>query len=126
MTDTVTDMETGYIDALTVTTTYRGGTPPFATVATFTSAVRELGEVTSLGEVAWAVRQGAVTDAVVRLRTCADAAACDGAAWIEVAPGPVPATVAPARFAQYQVELHGDGDVPTALDWIELRYRRAE
>lgn len=126
MTDTVTDMMVGHIDALSITTTYRGGEAPFAAVSTFTSAVRELGDLTSFGDVAWAVRQGAASDAVVRLRTGATAEACAAAAWVVVTPGPVPSTVAPLRFAQYQVELHSDGDVPTALEWIELRYRRAE
>ena len=126
VTDTVTDMMVGHIDALTITTTYRGGEPPFDAVSTFTSAVRELGDVTSFGDVAWAVRQGSISDAVVRLRSGATADACAAAAWVAVTPGPVPTTVAPARFAQYQVELHGDGDVPTALDWIELRFKRAE
>jgi len=74
-----------------------------------------------LGALRWSVRQGAASAAIVRLRTCATADACAAEPWTEVALGATPAA-APRRFAQYQVELHGDGDVPTALDWIELAY----
>ena len=122
MTDATLDMMVGDLNLLDVTVDYRGGAAPFPTVARYTSAVKDLGDVAALGTMRWGVRQGAATDAMVRLRTGDTAAACAAAAWTDVAPDTTPA-VAAARFAQYQVEVHGDGDVPTALDWIELAYQ---
>lgn len=122
VTDHTADMMTGRLNGLALAVTYRGGgEPPFPTVARYTSAVRDLGDVTSFGAMTWAVRQGAPTQAQVRLRAGATAEACAAAAWTDITAG-APVPVAPARFAQYQVELHGDGDVPTALDWIQLAY----
>lgn len=121
MTDATADMMAGQLNALDVTVDYRGGAAPFPTVATYTSAVKDLGDVALLGALRWGVRQGAATDAIVGLRTCATADACAAEPWTLVALGATPAAP-PRRFAQYQVELHGDGDVPTALDWIELAY----
>ena len=121
--DATADMMAGTLDNLVLTVSYRGGVAPFPTVARYTSAVREVGPVVGFGPMTWHVRQGEVTDAVVRLRTCASADACAAEPWTDVAAGAVPAVTA-RPFAQYQVELSGDGDVPTALDWIELPYRR--
>lgn len=121
MTDATLDMMAGQIDALDVTVDYRGGVAPFPAVARYTSAVKDLGDVAALGAMRWAVRQGEVDAATVQVRTCPTADGCAAEAWTPVGFGTIPA-VAPRRFAQYQVELHGDGDVPTALDWIELAY----
>lgn len=121
VTDTAADMMVGTLDSLDVRVDYRGGVAPFPAVASYTSAVKELGDVAQLGALRWSVRQGAASAAIVRLRTCATVDACAAEPWTEVALGATPAAP-PRRFAQYQVELHGDGDVPTALDWIELAY----
>ncbi|MBK9032466.1 MAG: hypothetical protein IPL61_14345 [Myxococcales bacterium] len=121
--DTVADGEIGTLDSLNLTVSYAdGGVAPFPKVARFTSGVRDLGAVVSYGPMRWQLRQAARGGAVVWLRTCATAAACDAEPWTEVDADTVPA-VTPRQFAQYQVELSGDGDVPTALDWIELPYR---
>lgn len=121
MTDATADMMAGQLNALDVTVDYRGGAAPFPTLARYTSAVKDLGDVAALGALRWGVRQGPDDAARVQLRTCATADGCAAEAWTEVANGATP-IAPPRRFAQYQVELRGDGDVPTALDWIELAY----
>ena len=126
VTDAVVDGLTGSVAGAAITALYRGGPPPFAASARYTSAVRALGEVTGFGPLTWVLRQPSTARApIVRLRTCAQAEACAAEPWVEVVDGAVPAV--PVRpFAQYQVELRSDGDVPTALDWIELVYTIAE
>ncbi len=121
VTDATADMMAGSLNSLDVRVDYRGGVAPFPEVAGYTSAVKDLGDVAQLGALRWGVRQGVATDATVWLRTCATADACAAEPWTEVTLGDTPA-VPPRRFAQYQLELRGDGDVPTALDWIELAY----
>ena len=124
MSDTVTDAMTGELNYAAVTVLGAGGGPaPFPTQSRYISAPRDLGDVASLSSVRWALRQAGTTGtAKVSLRTCDTAEACAAEAWTQVTEGARP--TAPARrFAQYMVELTGSGDVPTALDWIELGYR---
>ncbi len=121
LTDATADMMTGDLNSLDVTVDYRGGAAPFPTLARYTSAVKDLGDVAALGALRWSVRQGAADAVRAQLRTCATADGCAAEPWTDVAPGATP-TAPPRRFAQYQLELRGDGDVPTALDWIELAY----
>lgn len=97
------------------------GTPPFATSYRYESAVRDLGNVTEFLAMAWRMRQGDPAAAAMQVRTCDDEAACVAEPWTDVALGAVP-QVSPRRFAQYGVTIATDGDVPTALDVVELRY----
>jgi hypothetical protein len=86
------------------------------------TAVRELGDAVAFERIAWTTRQAAEPSAViVKLRTCDTAEACAGEPYVEVENATAP-NVVPRRFTQYAVEMTSNGDVPTALDAIELRY----
>jgi hypothetical protein len=117
--DNLADAVAGVLAYAAVTIHYSGGTQPFPATSRYESAVRELGDVTAFGTLHYAQRQ--TTTAKVQLRTCDTADTCVNTEWIDVADGETPA--APARrFAQYAVELTSNGDVPAALDWIEINY----
>jgi hypothetical protein len=125
-TDTNADTIGGSLNFAAITLQGSYGPDPFSKSYSYTSAPREIGKVDSFAYVRWALRQARPTTMVtVLLRTCETAEACDGEPWTPVALGAVP-EVAPRRFAQYRVELTGDGTVPTALDWIEIAYRSAD
>jgi hypothetical protein len=121
-TDTAADMMTGNITFAAVTLIGPGGIAPFPTRYRYTSAPRELGDVASYGAVHWGLRQTrADTTVSVSMRTCDDAAACEAEPFVAITEG-MPPNLPPRRFAQYTVELTGNGDVPTALDWIAIDY----
>jgi hypothetical protein len=127
MTDTVMDMMVGTSDYLRVALTYAGGEAPFPTRAVYTSRIRDLGPAVAITGVRWQARQERPeAPVVVRVRSCDDPAACAAEPWTAVARSGDVAGVAARRFLQYQVELATDGDVPTALDWIEIDYRLPE
>lgn len=123
MTDTLADAMTGELNYAAITMIGTGGPAPFPTAYRYLSAPRDLGEIASLSSVRWALRQAGNGGAArVSLRTCDAVEACETEAWTQVTEGARP--TAPARrFAQYMVELTGNGNVPTALDWIEIGYR---
>jgi Cys-rich repeat protein len=122
-TDTVLDMMTGSLTSAGVTIHGFADPAPFPTTYRFVSAPRDLGQVASFSHVKWALRQvGKDATATISLRTCDDAAACDAEPWTPVGEGPLP-DLLPRRFAQYMVDLTSNGDVPAALDWIEIGYR---
>jgi len=110
---------TGDLELAAITVIGSGGIAPFATSYRYESAVKELGNVVGFGAVTWKLRR--TTSATVQMRTCDDAAGCAAEPWTDVALAAVPA-VTPRRFAQYAVTMATDGDVATALDWIELQY----
>jgi hypothetical protein len=122
--------DTAAADLMTGSLTYAGisllgtaGPAPFPESYRYVSAPRELGNVASIAYARWGLRQETPDATVtVSLRTCDSAAACDGEAWTAVSQGAAP-DVPVRRFAQYMVELTGNSDVPTALDWIEIGYR---
>jgi hypothetical protein len=121
--DTAVDGMTGSLRATAVTAHGSGGLPPLATRAALTSAPRDLGGPAVIGAVRVGLRRAeAPAEVAVLVRTCAAAAECAAAPWTPVADGAVPAVPA-QRFAQYRVELVSGGDVPVALDWIELPYQ---
>jgi hypothetical protein len=125
-TDNSLDAISGTLNFAAVTVQGSYGPPPYPSSYSYTSAPREIGNVESFAYVRWALRQARPeTEVTVSLRTCDTAAACGGEPWTAVALGAVP-EVTPRRFAQYRVELAGTGDVPTALDWIEIAYRSAD
>lgn len=115
------DLKAGRIVKCGVTHFGRGGLAPFATSYRFESHVEELGAVRELGAMAWRLRQGDASAAAMQLRTCDTADACADEPWTDVALGTIP-EVPLRRFAQYGVTIATDGDVPTALDVVELRY----
>ncbi len=124
-TDTLLDSVGGQLNYAAGTLEGTAGQPPYADSYSYTSAPREIGDVESFAYVRWELRQERpTTEVTVSLRTCETAAACEGEPWTPVARGAVP-EVMPRRFAQYQVQLAATGDVPTALDWIEIAYRSA-
>ena len=99
-----------------------GGFQPFATSYRYESAVHDLGTVIELGAMTWSLRQP--TDpsiATMQIRTCDTADACANEPWTDVAFGEVPA-VPLRQFAQYGITIPTDGDVPTALDAVQLHY----
>jgi hypothetical protein len=121
-TDNLLDTLIGTITEVFVTVVYEGGIAPFETTSRYESAVRELGDAVAFERFAWTTRQAADPAAVVvKVRTCDTAEACAGEAYVDVENAGVPA-VTPRRFFQYAVEITSDGDVPTALDTVELRY----
>ena len=126
-TDTLMDMVVGTSDYLRVALTYAGGEPPFPTRAVYTSRIRDLGPAVAITGVRWQARQErAETPVRVRVRSCDDPTACAAEPWADVARSGDVAGVMARRYLQYQVEITTNGDVPTALDWIELDYRLPE
>ncbi len=121
-TDSVVDMLTGTIEFAGVTMVGSGGFQPFATSYRYESAVHDLGTVIELGAMTWSLRQP--TDpsiATMQIRTCDTADACANEPWTDVAFGEVP-SVPLRQFAQYGITIPTDGDVPTALDAVQLHY----
>lgn len=123
--DTAADGATGELTYTAVTVIGPGGIAPFSKLYRYVSGTRDLGEepIEGFTEVTWALRQ--VTEETVitvSIRTCDEAAACAAEPWTMVREGGVP-TAPPRRFAQYMVALTGNGDVATALDWIEIGYQ---
>jgi hypothetical protein len=123
-TDISLDGVVGTLGEIGVTLLGAAGPAPFSTTYRYVSAPRELGAVASFLAPRWALRQSRPdTMVTVSLRTCDAAAACAGEPWTPIAIGAAP-QVTPRRFAQYMIELAGTDDVPTALDWIEIAYRK--
>ncbi|MBA2539593.1 MAG: hypothetical protein H0V17_08160 [Deltaproteobacteria bacterium] len=121
-TDNLLDLQTGSILSVHLTVVYDGSIAPFATAYRYESAVRELGDAVAFERIAWTTRQAADDAAVVvKLRTCDTEEACAEEPYTAVENTGVPG-VEPRRFVQYAVEMTSSGDVPTALDAIELRY----
>jgi len=122
-TDTVADAVTGTIEFAGVTMLGTGGVAPFATAYRYESAIHDLGpDVTQLDGMTWALRQASdPAVAAMQIRTCDDAAGCAAEPWTDVALGTVPGVPA-RRFAQYGVTITTNGDIPVALDSVELNY----
>jgi hypothetical protein len=119
--DALADTIVGTVVQAGVTQLGSGGRAPFETSYRFESAIRDLGGVTEFREMQWRLRQGELAASAMQLRTCDVEAECETSAWTDVAPGTIP-QVEPRRFAQYGITITTDGDVPTALDVVELRY----
>jgi hypothetical protein len=105
-----------------ITMTGRGGVAPFPTTFRYVSAPRELPAIVAFGTVRWSLRQATdPSSATVSVRSCDDSAACEAETFVPVAFDTVP-SIAPRRFVQYAVDVTTDGDVPAALDAIEINY----
>jgi hypothetical protein len=116
------DVMTGSITSARIAATYTGGPAPFPRLARYTSEVRNLGTVIAYSGVRWQLRQARGAQVVVSVRSCADPT-CTGVAWTAVPASGAVAGIPALPFAQYQVEIATDGDIATALDWIEIDYR---
>lgn len=121
--DNTLDTMVGSITEAQISLTYAGGTPPFEPVARYTSRVRDLGPVVAFSGVRWQGRQAADDAIKVAVRSCDTADACAAEPWTLVPTSGAPAGITARQFAQYQVEITNDTDVPSALDWIEIDYR---
>lgn len=122
-TDSTVDTMVGSITLAQLSMTYKGGRAPFEPVARYTSRVRELGPVVAFSGVRWQGRQVAPDGIKVALRSCDTADACAAEPWTPVAASGDVAGIPARPFAQYQVEIDNDTDIPSALDWIEIDYR---
>jgi hypothetical protein len=85
--------------------------------------VHDLGDVAAYGALTWGVRQGSTDMATLRMRTCEDADGCAAEPFVDVAFGAVP-SLPLHRFAQYELVVTTDGDIPTAIDFVDLAYSR--
>jgi subtilisin-like proprotein convertase family protein len=113
----------GSVGEATIALHHRGGESPVAPVASYESAVVELGAVIGFDSATWTARTPAGTSVTLRARTCETTDGCAAEAWsAPLAPGAVP-PIAPRRFVQYRAELATSGDAVPALDAFELRYR---
>ena len=123
-TDTVAgDLATGTFSMAGIIVLGSGGPAPFPTTYSYVSAPHDIGKASSFSPVRWGLRQETPdTKVTVSLRTCDTAEACNAEPWIAIGRGLAPEAT-PRRFAQYKIELTGSGDVPTALDWIQIGYR---
>ncbi len=120
-TDTTIEATTGSVTLGVVGMIGRRGEAPFATSYRYESAVRELGEVVRFDTMTWTVRQGERTAVAMQIRTCDSPADCAAEPWTDVAADSVP-DVPPRAFAQYGATITTNGDIPTALDAVELHY----
>lgn len=109
---------------------HRGGPPPIATDAAWTSAVRDLGpDVTTIERVRLGARVPDGAGVQLLLRTCAAPEACAAEPWsppVDGAAGDGGAAaprVAPRRYLQYRIELTSDGEREPEVDWVEIDYR---
>ena len=119
--DRTADGQAGALTVAAVTVLTRGGAAPFPAHYRYTSAPKDLGAVAAFDEMSWAVRQAPPTVATMKVRTCDEVATCPAEPWVDVPLGSAP-NVPPRRFLQYRVEVATDGDVPAALDWVDLSY----
>lgn len=124
--DTVS-LDAGTLRDFSVTVHHRGGTPPIAPAATYTSPVKDLGDmVTEYTAFAWQQRLAAGAAVRLFVRSADTPEALQGTAWssplVDPTAGPPP--VLPRRYFQYRIELDSDGDASAAVDWVRLDTRR--
>lgn len=121
--DTATQ-DTGTLLDFQVTPHYAGGELPIAVTSAYESRVRELGRVTSIRRVSWAVRSAQGAQIAVRMRTCDEAAACAAQPWSAPLTDPAGGApqVEPRRFAQYRVEMMTDGERSPAIESLTIDY----
>lgn len=125
VTDTA-QAQTGSITDVQLAVHMGNGPDQIARTASFTSAVKDLGE----GVVGWgAVRLGARVPAgagvVVRLRGCDAPEACEQASWSAPLTDGDDAGLPPLRYLQYRVELTSGGEREPEVDFVEVAYSLA-
>ena len=120
--DNLVDAMVGTITLAAVTLIGDSGSPPFERRYRYESTVHELGAVSAYDVMMWGLRQASDTEtATAQVRTCDDRAACASEPWTDVPFGSVP-EVAKRRFLQYALDVTTNGDVPTAVDFVQLGY----
>jgi PA14 domain/Proprotein convertase P-domain len=113
--------------AASITVHYTGGKPPIPPIASYDSAVHDLGAPSIVDQVTWSASTPTGTSVAVRVRACpsADAGACASTPWSDpVASGDAP-SIGTAELLQYRVELSSDGDQAAAFSSISISYRTA-
>jgi hypothetical protein len=120
--DNLVDAVVGSITLAAVTLLGTSGSPPFERRFRYESRVHELGAIAAYDVMMWGMRQATDTEtATAQVRTCDDLAACAGEPWTDVPFGSVP-EVAKRRFLQYAIDVTTNGEVPTAVDFVQLGY----
>jgi hypothetical protein len=124
--DTVS-LDTGTLRDFQITVHHAGGRPPIAPAASYTSAVKDLGEmVIAYQSFTWQARLGAGTQVRFYVKSGDTPAAVSSAPWSSplIDPGGGPPPVVARRFFQYRVELDSDGDGSAMVDSVRLDTRR--
>ncbi len=116
--------DVGTIRDFQLTVHYAGGEAPVPKLATYESAIRDLGPVAAVDRVSWVERAPAGASVAVKLRSCA-AADCAGEPWSAALPDATgsPPSVTPQRYLQYRVEMSSSGDASASLESIQIDYR---
>lgn len=111
----------GELTATLLTLHTAGGPPLFVPNGSWTSEIVDLGNrpLVDVPSVTWEGRR----DVAVDLRACAQPT-CDGEDWIEAESGKPVVVVADRRYLQVRVRLHSAGTYESALDRLEIVYRR--
>jgi subtilisin-like proprotein convertase family protein len=114
----------GSITDLQLAVHMRNGPDQVARDASFTSLVRDLGNVVSIDQVRFAGRSPSGEGVAIRLRGCDAPEQCAAAPWsAPITESGSPAGIDVKRYIQYRVELTSDGEREPELDWVEIDYR---
>lgn len=122
-------VDTGTLLDVQLTVHYDGGEPPVPALATFDSAVVDLGaDVTGYELLTWDQLVPGGAGVLVRARAGDTEADCLAAAWSlpMVNPGGSVPDVTARRYFQYRIELTSTGDAGAAVDWVRLDYARGQ
>ena len=118
--------QTGSITDVQLAVHMGNGPDQIARAASFTSAVKDLGEgVVEFGAVHLGARVPTGAGAVVRLRGCDAPDACEQASWSAPLADGDDAGLPPRRYLQYRVELTSAGEREPEVDFVEVAYSLA-
>jgi subtilisin-like proprotein convertase family protein len=124
--DTVS-LDTGTLRDFQITVHHRGGRPPIAPVSSYTSPVKDLGDmVTQYTSFSWQARLGAGTTIKFYVRSADTMDGVPMATWSSPLVDPMGGSppVTPRRFFQYKVDFESDGDGSAMVDSVRLDTRR--
>jgi hypothetical protein len=110
--------QTGVVGTIAFVLGYRAGVGPYAPSSTFTSRPRAV-DATTVVAARLAGTFPVGSSAIITVRTCADALACDAAPWQAADALPI----ANAGYVQYKVELASDGWAAPSVDKVEIDIR---
>jgi subtilisin-like proprotein convertase family protein len=124
--DTVS-LDAGTLRDFSVTVHHQGGTPPITPAASYTSPVKDLGDmVTEYTSFGWQARMNAGTAVKLYVRSGESQDALLANPWssplLDPSAGAPP--VIPRRYFQYRIDLESDGDGSAMVDWVRLDTRR--
>jgi hypothetical protein len=115
--------QTGSITDVQLAVHMANGPDQIARAASYTSAVRDLGEgVVGLGAVRLGARVPSGAGVGVRLRGCDAPEGCAAEPWSAPLADGESAGLPARRFVQYRVELTSAGEREPELDFFELAY----